>query len=275
MHFYTRTPRPPLSEFVHLFWYYEGYETSHTKERLLPDGCIELIVNLNEDETRTYDPNDLSRCFRASGSVIVGPRAKHFIIDTHEQMRVAGIHFHPGGVFPFIGMPTSELYGQQVNLEDFWGRSGRSLREQLLEASTPNRMFDLMEKHLLRHAKKGLQRHAATHHALREIADGPGVERIAQLTDQVGLSPRRFIEVFRKEVGLTPKVFCRLRRFQRALRAVARQETVDWAHVALSCGYFDQAHFIHDFKAFSGLNPTTYLALRTPHLNHVPLDPVR
>jgi len=270
MRFYTRTPEPPLSDFVHLFWYYEGYETAHSKERLLPDGSMGLIVNLNEDETRVYDRNDPNRCIRASGSVMCGPRSDHFIIDTHEQMRVAGVQFHPGGAYPFLGMPASELHGQHVNLEDFWGRN--SLREQLLEARTPDGIFDILQRHVLRHAKKGLCRHAATRHALREIASGPGVDRVKELTEQVGLSSRRFIEVFRNEVGLTPKVFCRVRRFQRVLRAVAKKQQVDWTQIALSCGYFDQAHFIHDFKGFSGLNPTTYLALKTPHLNHVPLD---
>jgi AraC-like DNA-binding protein len=273
LRFYTRTPSPPLSNYIALFWYYEGYETIHKKERLLPDGSMELVVNLNEDETRMYDPEDPSRCIRAGGSVMVGPRDEHFIIDTEEQMRVAGIHFHPGGAYPFLGMPASEMYGQDVPLQDFWGASGRSLRERLLEAPTPERKFDVMEKQMWHHLRKELRRHPATAYALREIAKGPGVDRIARLTEQVGLSSRRFIEVFRQEVGLTPKVFCRVRRFQRVLRTIAADaRSVDWTQIALSCGYFDQAHFIHDFKAFSGLNPTTYLALRTPHLNHVPLE---
>ena len=71
--------------------------------------------------------------------------------------------------------------------------------------------------------------------------------------------------------GLTPKLFCRVQRFQKVLRRIRTGREVDWTGVALDSGYFDQAHFIHDFKAFSGLSPTAYAAHRTEHLNHVPI----
>jgi AraC-like DNA-binding protein len=72
-------------------------------------------------------------------------------------------------------------------------------------------------------------------------------------------------------VGLAPKLFCRVRRFQKVVRMISAGQPVDWAEVALTCGYFDQAHFIHDFRAFSGINPTSYLADYIEHLNHVPI----
>jgi AraC-like DNA-binding protein len=91
------------------------------------------------------------------------------------------------------------------------------------------------------------------------------------VTAEIGLSPRRFIELFRRQVGLPPKVFCRVRRFQNVLQMVHQRTEIDWVRVALECGYYDQAHFIHDFQSFSGLTPSAYLAAATPHLNHVPL----
>ena len=99
----------------------------------------------------------------------------------------------------------------------------------------------------------------------------PHTRTIADVTGQIGLSAKRFIQVFAGEVGLTPKLFCRVRRFQRTLRAMGQGRPVEWATLAADCGYFDQAHFIHDFRAFSGINPSTYIAQRTEHLNHVPL----
>ena len=72
-------------------------------------------------------------------------------------------------------------------------------------------------------------------------------------------------------MGLTPKSFSRVQRFQRVLRKVHRLPSIDWADVALECGYYDQAHFIHDFQSFSGFTPTVYAARATEHLNHVPL----
>jgi methylphosphotriester-DNA--protein-cysteine methyltransferase len=92
------------------------------------------------------------------------------------------------------------------------------------------------------------------------------------VTDQIGLSQRRFIQVFRDEVGLTPKLFCRIQRFQEVLRRIGKGQQFEWVDVALDCGYYDQAHFINDFQAFSGLNPTAYLAHpRDRNPNHVPI----
>src|SRR5438309_1041184 len=87
--------------------------------------------------------------------------------------------------------------------------------------------------------------------------DGEGP--VADVLQGIGMSPRRFVDLFRSEVGLGPKVFCRVRRFHEALRRTERLTDVDWADVAQWCGYYDQAHFNHDFRAFSGLTPSSYL----------------
>jgi AraC-like DNA-binding protein len=92
------------------------------------------------------------------------------------------------------------------------------------------------------------------------------------VADSLGTSHKHFIERFWRDVGLTPKRFCRVRRFQMVLEALAQKRLVDWGDLACACGYFDQAHFIHDFKAFSGLTPTAYLDRRGEYLNFVPAD---
>ena len=83
------------------------------------------------------------------------------------------------------------------------------------------------------------------------------------------MSAKRFIERFKAQVGVSPKRYCRIRRFQQAVARAHRGRPVDWAQVALDCGYYDQSHFIHEFRAFSGLTPTAYQASRTPFQNHV------
>ena len=89
------------------------------------------------------------------------------------------------------------------------------------------------------------------------------------MTDAIALSPKRFIERFKADVGVTPKRYCRLLRFQRVVTNAHRGGATDWAELALACGYFDQAHLIHDFREFSGLTPTAYEARRTAFQNHV------
>src|SRR5207237_7470149 len=140
------------------------------------------------------------------------------------------------------------------------------------EATTTDAKFHILEQTLLEQARRPLARHRAVAYALDELQRERHARSISDVTDETGLSARRFIQVFSEEVGLTPKLFCRVRRFQQVLSLIHTAAQVDWADVALRCGYFDQAHFIHDFQAFSGINPTTYLAHKTPHLNHVPLN---
>ena len=271
MLFLTHIPKPPLSNFVELFWFYDGFpKRAHQKERLMPDGSVELVINLREDEARIYDRENFDKCERLPGALLCGPHSNFFVIDTEEQGSVIGIHFKPGGAFPFFKLPADELHNLHVSLEDLWGRAAGLLRQRLLEAPTPEMKFQVLEEVLLAQAFKPLERHRAVNFALG-LFRNIHIPAIADVSDQIGISSRRFIQVFSNEVGLTPKLFCRVRRFQRVLASIRTGAEFDWVDLAASCGYFDQAHFIHDFKAFSGINPTTYVAAKTDHLNHVPI----
>ena len=138
MRFHHHAPGPPLGQFVQLFWLYEGYRQPHKKERLLPDGSMELVVNLNEDRTRVYDPHQTEKFQTLRGPVIVGAHSEYFVIDTEEQYSVGGVHFKPGGAFPFSAAHR-RVHNKLVSLEDLWGPLARQLRERLLEAATPRR----------------------------------------------------------------------------------------------------------------------------------------
>ena len=264
-------PRPPLSDFVDLFWLYQGYTQPHHKERLLPNGSMELVVNLKDDQARVYDPRNSSRFQATHGAILIGVQSEFFVIDTAQQMSVIGVHFKPGGAFPFFKLPAGEFHNQHLSLDRAWGTAAHHLRDRLLEAPTPEIKFQILEESLLAHASKPLLGHPAVIFALNEFGDLRHVPSIAQVTGQIGLSSRRFSEVFNDQVGLTPKLYCRIQRFQKVLRRIAKRGEIDWTDMALDCGYFDQAHFIHDFKAFSGLTPAAYAAHRTEHLNHVPI----
>ena len=132
-------------------------------------------------------------------------------------------------------------------------------------------MFTVLERSLMEQLVRSPELHPAVAFALRQFCQCRSHRNVGDVIDRVGLSPRRFIELFHRQVGLTPKTFSRVRRFQRALRTVHGRRDIDWARVAVESGYYDQAHFIHDFRGFSGFTPSVYSSLATPHLNHVPL----
>lgn len=264
-------PRPPLAAFIDSLWLYEGINRPHARERRLPNGSLELVINLREDLIRVYDRHNHHQFQNFPGSLVCGAHSEFFVIDADSQASVIGVHFKPGGAFPFFQFPVDELHNLHLSLDTPWGMAANDLRCHLLEARTPEEKFRILEQFLLAHAVLPLMHHPAVTYALEEFQHLPYSRAIADVTLQTGLSPKRFISVFSREVGLTPKLYCRVRRFQAALERIGQGQQVDWADIALTCGYFDQAHLIHDFQAFSGLNPSTYLAQRREYPNHVPL----
>lgn len=266
------TPSQPLGHFVQCFWYWESDAVpQHTHERLMPTGESTIVFTLRDDTIRIYHSDDLSRYDTYGSAAFSGARSNHIVIDTPEQNRIVGIQFHPGGGFPFFHMPADEAENRDIALEDLWRARAAEFREHLLAAPSVREMFRVLEQDMLAQLARPLERHPAVEYALCRIGRAPHIATISSITAKIGISQRRFIQLFHQQVGLTPKTFCRVRRFQRVLRKVHGMSEVEWAHVALDSGYYDQAHFIHDFQAFSGVTPSVYLASATPHLNHVPI----
>ena len=184
-------------------------------------------------------------------------------------MYVAGVAFRPGGTAAFVGAPAIETCDAEMPLASLWGRQRISdLREQLLESDHPDAQLDVIER-ALREMLQSAGVHPAITYALAAFDQAPLTATIGSVTDAIGMSAKRFIERFKTEVGLSPKRYCRIRRFQRALARAHCGHLVDWSQVALESGYYDQAHFIHEFRSFSGLTPRGYQASRTAFQNHV------
>jgi AraC-like DNA-binding protein len=265
-------PGPPLSRFVKCFWYSEGAPETHAKERLMPTGEPDIVFALRDDPIRLYDTENLTSYQSYGFAVLSGPRTGCSVIETKQEDRVFGIQFQPGGAFPFFREPASVLKESDFKLEGFWKRPAAELRERLLEADSPEAMFALAEKYLFAQLVRPLELHPAVFYARERFCRAPHVTTVASVLGRIGLSQRRFTQLFCDQVGLTPKVFCRVRRFQRVLNSIQGLREAEWVQVALDGGYYDQPHFNHDFRAFSGLTPEQYLARATEHLNHVAAD---
>jgi len=265
------TPSLALAELVDRFWTCSD-APSHHRERILPSGTVELVLNLREDEIRIYDSSQPVRCVRFSGAIVSGPYSKCFMIDPMQHASIIGVHFKPGGAVPFFGTPANELANAHLDLETFWGRTAAELRERLCAAGSSAQRISFLENALVSRLRHRPVRHVAVSLALEMFAQTNGGARIREVASGIGLSQRRFIQVFAGEVGLTPKLYCRVRRFQQARELVRNLATPDWAGIAVDCGYYDQSHFVHDFREFSGLTPSAYFSRQSDLVmaNHVP-----
>src|SRR5262249_27616302 len=134
MMFRTYKPGSPLSDFVVLLWLYEGYHQPHAKERILPDGSMELVINLRDDVFRVYDRHNHNQFTTVPGYLLCGPQSEFVVIDTAQQASIMGVHFKPGGAFPFLKLSADELHNEMVSLDLLWGSAAADLRDQTVEA---------------------------------------------------------------------------------------------------------------------------------------------
>jgi AraC-like DNA-binding protein len=263
------TPTPLLRDSVELFWYRgEGAATARviTKEAILPDACAHLVINLSENRIGLYERIESHRLTALEGSIFCGPRSSPYAI-LPAAAAVIGVLFRPGGIFRLLSAPTEEFRNVQIPLELV---IGGDVRQRLIAAGTPAARFLLLEKFLLRQLQRSLSLHRAVRYAVSAF-EHDSFLTVATVLEKIGLSERRFSRIFSEQVGLTPKLFQRVRRFQRTMASLPSHGEVDWAATASANGFYDQAHLINDFRSFSSVTPSDFFASGIVQRNHLPL----
>ena len=271
MRYQAIVPAPPLDVLVEAIWDCEAEPSARRLERILPVPNAGLIINLAEDQTRVYTDDAEKRCVYGAGSVFSGVYTRSFLIDTDEQQRVMGVIFRPGCAWPFFRERMEVFSDRDVSLEDLDRAGARRLRQRLLEAAGPDQRLALLEE-WLRLRVTPSEPHPAVAQALDALHRAPQTARIGGLVRECGVSAHRFGVLFQQYVGLAPKRYARLLRFRAVLDEVHKKRDVDWARVAADCEFCDQPHLTHEFRAFSGMTPSSYLAQQSPYTNHVPLE---
>jgi AraC-like DNA-binding protein len=182
-----------------------------------------------------------------------------------------GVQFKPGGAFVFFGGSARDFQDVYVSLQDIWGRDAERLHQRLVQAPTPDDKMDILFRELARRFTEQTH-HPAIALALRLFGRNPHRVSIKSVAREAEVSPKKLIRLFAEEVGMTPKAYLRVSRFQQVIARVHAAPCIDWMAVVERYGYYDQPHFIREFKEFSGFTPTEYFKLRGPYLQHVPLE---
>lgn len=265
-------PGRPLAQFVELFWYcQDDHILPDHREKVLPNGCVEIIVNLSTQPITVYADDHDARPQLDGDLLISGLYTSPFVIGSSSQGAALGICFKPGGAYPILGLPVDDLRSKHISLLDIWPNFAQELHHQLLEIPDILTRFRLVEQSLVQRITSDHILHPSVTFALSEFQRHDRLISVLGLTDQVGLSAKRFIDLFRSQVGLTPKQYLRVQRFQQVLYQIHHTDTVAWPELALTYGYHDQSHFIHDFRALTGITPTAYRDTHTVDLNHLPV----
>ncbi len=265
MLYLEQLPAPHLRAWVRSLWYCRAPRISHHSERVLPNGCMQIVVNLARDYlTDCPEEGALSR---HPGAIIVGARACYEVIATADMEELAGIVIQPGAFARMFHERADFFFEKCIGLEDVW--VGGHVAERMREAAAPAEKLRKLESLLTGLLGQGEPRPMLVDQAIHLFREKH--LSVRDCARSAGVSERRLSEVFQEHVGIAPKTWCRIRRFQAATRALHRGMEVRWAELALACGYYDQPHFANDFRAFSGIDPTTYRRHRGPWQNHVPM----
>jgi AraC-like DNA-binding protein len=226
---------------------------------LLPCVQAHLNFNLGEPFGLCRDGGDVPVKERSHA---VGPVTRPGRVRLPDPVEFLGVLFRPGCAHLFLRVPADELTDQFVGLEHFWGPRCRELEGRLLKAAGDRERIRLVEAELLRR----LAEEPAPDRAVPAIADhivrGRGAVTVERLSAACGFTRQHLARKFRHALGVSPKLFCRLVRFQNAFARIAGSPPGDWARAAVELGYYDQSHLIAEFKEFTGLTPTGFSALR-------------
>jgi AraC-like DNA-binding protein len=255
-----------LAPHVEHFWMARGHLPVRWRNLILPDGAMEVIINLGDPQALcALDDPERRRIFQRSW--ISGERTEPILIDEAGYVDLIGIRLQAGGGWPFLGVPACEFSGQVVELDSVLGPEINELRDRLGEKTNDDARFDLLEAWL--GTRQSTPPTRAVTYALRAIRNGSDAVRIGRMAGEIGISHKHLLREFDRCVGLTPKTFARICAFQRVILSVGQKKEVDWAGTAAKCGYYDQPHLIREFRAFSGFTPATYLKKRGPFLNYI------
>jgi AraC-like DNA-binding protein len=194
-----------------------------------------------------------------SGATVSGAYSGAFVIDAMQHELMIGAHFTPGGACAVLGAPGTELADAHVDLGALVGHtSARELRERLCESPTHEARFRCLEQTLMNQLQSKSPLHPGVQFALERFsATGSGAS-VAETVRASGLSHRRFLTLFTAQVGLSPKLFCRILRFRRLHDVAQHTRRIDWARLAQECGFFDQSHLAREFRKLAGITPTEY-----------------
>jgi AraC-like DNA-binding protein len=255
-------PPKPLLHLIDSLSYWEDATPSQALNAKSASCAFSIQIDLHDNELRWYADSAGNDCHRLKGVTVSGPQTRPFAIDVWQPqfMRVV---FKPTGARAFFHLPLVELRDAHFSLEDIWGLNAERLHQQLVAAKTPTDALRLLGNGLSAAASLTVENHPAVANALSRARTADPVA-ITELAKQAGLSAKRFIRLFSDAVGLTPKLYLRIARFERLLARIEAESQPDWVQVAVDHGYFDQPHLIRDFQEFTGMSPAKYLAQRSP-----------
>lgn len=251
----TFKPASPLNLCIESMTFYNGHNFNRTFEKVLPDASVQLFIELDGRERRLKSgSHHPSRT--AKKAWVTGVQRKPFSYLLEEAQTILSMRFHTGGFYALTGIPQSEIENGIVEAETLFGPSILQLREAMLETKNAQDIFLMAENYFSRDIERPDTERRVVSYVCTHID-----EPLRSLVSKSGYSHKHLIRLFKKYLGVTPKYFQRITRFNKVLDDIhAKRTVIDWAGISSDHDFFDQAHFIKEFNHFTGMSPGSYLA---------------
>ena len=225
-----------------------------TRVRILPNACVDIVIYASEPSSGDGIAAIVAPPHR---SYVVGSTLRSFMVRSVGWRHIIGASLRPEGVAPLLGVPASVIGESVAFLEDVLGPPATSFEDRVL-SGPPGQALRRLAEALIDRRRAARAPDDEAHRAVELIRRAHGRKRIDSIVTDLNMSARRLERQFLAQVGISPKLFSRLVRFDRAVRDLAGRGALPWSQFALAHGYTDQAHFINEFKEFAGVTPVEF-----------------
>jgi len=252
----TYKPGGDLDTLIRCYWTLESSgEDKPERQTIVPDGCMEMIFHYG-DLYRQFIANSHSivqpRCF------VIGQLTQPLEIEPTGKTGIFSVRFHPNGFLPFATVPIKEMENKAIPLEQLFGNTGKALGQDILDASTADERIKLMEHFLLRKLTDARTIDHLVKSTVETILSANGQLSIDEVSKQIKTTRRQLERKFSSAIGLSPKQLSKTVRLQAALKMLLHKQFNSLTALAYENEYYDQAHFIKDFKEFTGFTPKEF-----------------
>jgi AraC-like DNA-binding protein len=264
---YLCPPPPELAPFVEVFWEVHGF-ANFARERILPKTTIELMFNLGPPH-RLLDPSQPAGATTYRNAWVSALQQRPLVIQpcfdaTRVPSHLIAVRLRPAGGYAFFGMSMDELSNAVIDLDLLPDPRFATVHAQLLDAESRAERFGLIESLVRKRIAADIRMRPFIRWAAAQIERTHGAVRILDLCHELGVSRKHLSLWFREQVGIAPKQYAGVVRFQKLVTCLGRSVSVSWSELAQSCGYYDQSHLVHDCRTFAGLAPTTLRETLSP-----------
>lgn len=256
-------PRAELRPYINCFWTIRSPRPATVRDRTFPDGCQEIVFNVDTAVLRSDD----GAAWSANPTIeLIGQMTRPYDIATRGRHCLFGVKFYPHSFSAFTRESVHDLKDQSIELQYLLQPAFARAADAVLARPSFERFVALMEDYFLEHLAAGVspdRSYRVVDRAVGILLREKEETRIDELPRRVGVSERSLQLMFRRHVGLSPKQLLKMIRFQKTFRYL-HNTRVSLTDVAQYCGYYDHAHFAHEFKSLTGVSPSTYRSMDTP-----------